>query len=159
MAWYGRKYVSLRTKFITLFVLFLTIPFLISGFVTYHKYSTDVEANARSYTAQIMDQILVNIDRYVKEMERLTLTPLYDEDVLDILSKHSGDHQRPLYLTTDETNKMNLFISSLQFDRSEIRSILIFANDGSLFSSSDRSVGNYWTPESSPQMIRLRVKR
>lgn len=157
MAWFDKRFISLRTKFITLFFLFITIPFLISGIVTYNKYSADVEANARSYTAQIMDQIMVNIDRYVKEMERLTITPLYDEDVLNILRDHSGHHQRPRYLTTDETNKMNLFISSLQFDRSEIHSILIFANDGSLFSSFDRSISNYWSVDSSQWMEAVKL--
>lgn len=158
MSWYKRRFVSLRSKFITLFVLFITIPFLISGIITYQKYSANVEANARSYTAQIMDQIVVNLDRYVKEMERLTLTPLYDEEVLNILRNHSGLYQRPQYLTTDETNKMNLFISSLRFDRSEIHSILIFANDGSLFSSFETTVGTHWTKESTPWMDRVRER-
>src|SRR5690606_16418787 len=106
-------------------------------------------------TYQIVDQISINLDRYVKEMERLTLMPLYDDNVMQILNNHSGPHQNQLYLTTDETSKMNLFISSLSFDRSEVEGILIFTNDGSIFSNLDQSVSKHW--EGSPEWME-RVK-
>ncbi|MNC17123.1 putative sensor-like histidine kinase [compost metagenome] len=39
---------------------------------------------------------------------------------------------------------MNLFISSLAFDRGEIESILVFTNDGGIFSNLDQSVRKRW---------------
>lgn len=145
-------FLSLRYKFMLLFCLLITIPFLISGIVTYRKYSSNVERNAESYTAQIMDQIKLNLDRYVKEVDRLTLTPFYDENIMRILKSHDGLPGQPQYLTTDDASKMNLFISSLSFDRTEIKGILIFANNGRLFSNLEPSVHATWEPESSGWM-------
>lgn len=145
-------YLSLRNKFMLLFCLLITIPFLISGIVTYRKYSSNVERSAESYTAQIMDQIKLNLDRYVKEVDRLTLTPFYDENIMRILKSHDGLPGQPQYLTADDASKMNLFISSLSFDRTEIKGILIFANNGRLFSNLEPSVHSVWEPDSSVWM-------
>lgn len=145
-------FLSLRYKFMLLFCLLITVPFLISGIVTYRKYSANVERNAESYTAQIMDQLKLNLDRYVKEVDRLTLTPFYDENIMRILKSHDGPPGEPHYLTADDASKMNLFISSLSFDRTEIKGILIFANNGRLFSNLEPSVYPLWDPETSGWM-------
>ncbi|WP_051250973.1 sensor histidine kinase [Paenibacillus harenae] len=151
-------YLPLRSKFIILFCLLITIPFLVIGAITYEKYSADVERSTVKLSYQIVNQIHINLERYVKEIERLTLMPLYDEGVMHILKQHSDFNRVNTYLTTDETNKMNLFISSLSFDRSEIESILIFTNDGSVFSNRDQSVRKQWDQSMSDWMAPVKEK-
>lgn len=114
-------YVPLRTKFIVLFFLLITIPFLIIGTISYRKYTAGVERSTVELSNQVVNQINVNLERYIKELDRLTLTPLYDEDMMQILRKHRGADPGSTYLSTDETLKMNLFISSLAFDRGRLR--------------------------------------
>lgn len=143
-------------KFVILFCLLITIPFLIIGTITYRKYSDDVERNTTELTSQLVDQIILNLDRYIREMERLTLMPHYNEDVMQILNAHRGPYQESNYQTVDESSKMTLFISSLSFDRSEIESLLIFANDGSIFSSLDLSARKIWNPATSDWMERVK---
>ncbi len=154
----NKIYLPLRSKFILLFCLLITIPILVIGAITYQKYSSDVERNTAELTYQVVNQIKINLDRYVKEMERLTLTPHYDDNVMEILRNHNGPYQDQIYLTTDETLKMNLYISSLTFDRSEIEGMLIFTNDGSIFSNLDQSVSKYWEPGSSGWMEAVKEK-
>ncbi|HZG78969.1 MAG TPA: sensor histidine kinase [Paenibacillus sp.] len=154
----GTAFLPLRSKVIVLFCLFTTIPFLAVGTTAYVKYSAGVERNTAELTYQVVDQIRLNLDRYVKEMERLTLMPFYDDDVMRILKAHSGPHLKETYLTTDESLKMNLFISSLAFDRSEIESILFFANDGSIFSNSDQSVSRFWASDAASWMAEVKAK-
>lgn len=137
-------YVPLRTKFIVLFCLLITIPFLVIGTISYKKYTAGVERSTVELSNQVVSQININLEHYIKELDRLTLTPLYDEDMMQILRKHSGSGSANTYLTTDETLKMNLFISSLAFDRGEIESILVFTNDGGIFSNLDQSVRKRW---------------
>ncbi|AIQ57474.1 sensor histidine kinase [Paenibacillus borealis] len=137
-------YVPLRTKFIVLFCLLITIPFLVIGTISYKKYTAGVERSTVELSNQVVSQININLEHYIKELDRLTLTPLYDEDMMQILRKHSGNGSANTYLTTDETLKMNLFISSLAFDRGEIESILVFTNDGGIFSNLDQSVRKRW---------------
>jgi two-component system sensor histidine kinase YesM len=137
-------YFPLRAKFMILFCLLITIPFLVIGMITYKKYSAGVERNTSELTYQLVDQMNVGLDRYVKEIERLTLMPLYDDSIMRILKNHRENVSESPYLTSDETSKMNLFISSLSFDRSEIESIAIYTNDGSIFSNLDQSVNTRW---------------
>lgn len=151
-------YVPLRTKFILLFCLMITVPFLIIGTITYRKYSADVERNTMELTQDIVNQINLSLDRYVKEIERLTLTPHYDESVMAILNNHSGPNRGQVYLTTDETMKMNLFVSSLVFDRSEIDGVLIFTNDGSIFSNLDQRITKHWEVRTSGWMEAVKAK-
>ena len=131
------KYISLRTKFIVFFLFFITVPIAVSGTITYTKYASNVERSMADSTSQLVEQIRINLDRYIQEIERLTLSPFYDEEVLAILKKHSGAYDLDdAHMTIEEQQKINLFISSMAFDRSEIESILLFSNDGSLFNNS-----------------------
>lgn len=137
-------YFPLRAKFMILFCLLITVPFFVIGVITYQKYSAGVERNTSELTYQLVDQMNVSLNRYVKEIERLTLMPMYDESIMRILKNHRDPVSKSPYLTSDETSKMNLFISSLAFDRSEIKSIAIYTNDGSIFSNLDQSVNTRW---------------
>lgn len=135
----------LRLKFMGIFVVLITIPLLVIGSFTYSKYAEDVEDNAQSHTYQLVDQIRINLERYFKEMERLTLAPLYDQSVLEILKRHSGPYQdKGIYIPIEQEQKLNLFLSSMSFDRSEIKSILIFMLDGNLLNNAEVNVRGYW---------------
>ncbi|MEC0146727.1 sensor histidine kinase [Paenibacillus alginolyticus] len=151
----NRQFISLKMKFMILFMALITIPILISGSFTYIKYSSNVERNAENYTLNLVEQIRINMDQYMKEVERLTLAPYYDSGVLAILKLHSDLYQKGVYLNVEEQQKMGLFISSLSFDRPEIESILMFANDGSLFNNSEISVMNNWIPEKENWMSKV----
>lgn len=126
------------------FFLLITIPFFFIGFITYKQYSSNVEEDAIAYTEQIIDQITINLDRYMKDMDRLTLAPYYDNNVIGILRAHLSESTMGAFVKTEETAKMNLMISSLAIDRSELQSIAIFANDGTIFSNLQGSIAQHW---------------
>ena len=148
-------FIPLRLKFITLFLILITVPFLISGTITYKKYSSNVEHDAREYTYQIISQLSVNIDRYVKDIGRVTVAPLYDDAVMTILKKHGGFDTDNSYVNTEEILKINMLLASIASDRPEIRSILLFTNDGNLFSNSETSVRNNWNKEGNSWMDKV----
>ncbi|MBO9605357.1 MAG: sensor histidine kinase [Paenibacillaceae bacterium] len=157
MAMIGReRYLSIRAKFIILFIFLILTAFMIIGTSTYVKYSAYTDKSSKESALQLVDQMRITMDRYVKELERITLAPLYDENVLQILNRHIGSRQQSVYLATDEELKMNLFISSLAFDRSEVESIMFFANDGSIFSNLDNSVKKSWDPSTNEWMEAVR---
>jgi two-component system sensor histidine kinase YesM len=151
-----RYFLPLRSKFLILFVLLITVPYCISGVFTYRKYSADVDRNTRDSTLKIMEQMNLNLDRYVKEIDRLTQAPLYDQDVLGILLHHGGGYNPNLYLPIEEYGKINLFLSSFTSDRTEIKGIMIFTNDGGLFSSSVNSIKSYWNSAHNEWMNEVR---
>ncbi|MGG1514111.1 sensor histidine kinase [Paenibacillus oryzisoli] len=137
-------FLPLRSKFIFLFFMLITIPFLLSGYMTYRLYSQNVEADARAYTRQIIDQITINLDRYIKDMDRLTLAPYYDSNATEILNAHLSTNHTNGYVKTDENLKMNFMITSLAIDRNEIQGIMIFSNDGIIFSNLQESISQNW---------------
>lgn len=145
-------FLSLRMKINILLLLVITIPFFLSGFITYKQYSRNVEAEAIAYTEQIIDQISINLDRYMKDMDRLTLAPYYDNNVLGILRAHIEATSAGNFVKSEEAAKMNLMISSLAIDRSELLSIAIFANDGTLFSNLQESISQHWEHSDNPWM-------
>ena len=139
-----RFFLSLRMKFIILLFLLITIPFFFSGLITYKQYSRNVEDDAIAYTGQIIDQITINLDRYMKDMDRLTLAPYYDNNVIGILRAHLSASTSGNFIKSEEAVKMNLMISALAIDRSELQSIVIFANDGTIFSNLKESIAQHW---------------
>ncbi|MEK3724271.1 sensor histidine kinase [Paenibacillus sp. FSL H8-0034] len=139
-----RYFMPMHMKFFIFFILLITVPYCISGVFTYHKYSSDVDRNTRDSTLKIMEQMNLNLDRYVKEIDRLTQAPLYDQGLLGILSNHGGSYDPNLYLSVEEHGKVNLFLSSFTSERTEIKGIMIFTNDGGIFSSTVNSIKSYW---------------
>ncbi|MGG1519295.1 sensor histidine kinase [Paenibacillus oryzisoli] len=147
-----RYFLPMRMKFLLFFILLITVPYCISGIFTYRKYSADVDRNMRDSTLKIMEQMNVNMDRYVKDIDRVTQAPLYDQEVLGILLQHGGRYNPELYLSVEERGKINLFLSSSTSERPEINGIMIFTKDGGLFSSSVNSIKTYWNYEENDWM-------
>ena len=139
-----KLFFPMRLKFVILLCGLITAPFLISGIMTYSQYSKNVEEDSINYTNQIINQVSINVDRYMNDVDRLTMAPYYDNAVLDILRKHGTLSTSGSYVSSDQLAKMNLMISSLAVDRSEIQGILLFAYDGTLFSNLQNTVSKSW---------------
>lgn len=142
-------YIPLRVKFIVIFVALITIPFGISGVLTYREYITQVKANTTVSALQTTDQIKLNLDRFMKDLERLSVFPFYDLEVMNTLSRVADSRGGPAYIPSNTQQKMILFLTSLEFDRPEIRRVVMLAPNGSVFSSRG-NVAAQWTRESEP---------
>jgi two-component system, sensor histidine kinase YesM len=147
----NRLFIPLRLKFIVLFCLLSTVPLTTIGLLSYKQYIHQVENDANVYTGQIAKQILNSIERYYRDMERLTTVPYYDPSVMNLLRNHASLHTRD-FVPIEEINKMSLLISSLAAERSEIQNILILALDGVLFTNTDDAVDKFWRQEDTPWM-------
>lgn len=130
-------FLPLRVKLIILFFVLIITPFLISGFVTFTRYSKSVEESTKVYSKELTDQININLDNYLSEINRLTILPLYESSIINILKKYATEKREKDFIPSMEITTMNLFLSSIDFNRSEFRGIFIMAVDGTLFSSLD----------------------
>lgn len=151
-------FVSIRTKLLVLFCLMITVPFLLSGFMTYRKYSASLERDAQAYSRQMTEQISINLERYIKEIERITMSLYYDENVIQILNRHRGAFREGSYLTSEELSKMSLLMSAVIYERTEVEGIFIFALDGSLFSNLQETARFSWQPDTNEWMAKARAK-
>lgn len=131
---------KLRSKMMLLFILLVFIPLIILGFITYSHFSSTVKQSTQQLSTHLIDQINENIDQFAGEMSRLSLMPLYDQEVLSILRRHKNNTQA--YPTSQEQLKMRMFISGLTYKRDELKGVHILTNGLYLFSDLDYSVVN-----------------
>ncbi|KRE71439.1 sensor histidine kinase [Paenibacillus sp. Soil750] len=151
-------FVSLRTKFLVLFCFMITLPFLFSGYLTYQKYSANVEREAKTYSDQIVEQLSINLERYVKDIERITIAMYYDANLLQILEKHKIATVSGNYKSIEEQIKMSQLIASIIIDRTELEGVFIFALDGTLFSNLMETIKGNWEPNTSAWMEQVKQK-
>jgi len=135
---------SLRTKTSLIFFMLIALPLSLQGSITYYDFSDSVERRAADYAVQITGQINLNLDRTLMEMQRLSLMPLYDQGVLDILRQYSRPESRAVRPTKREMEKMSLYISGSAFNQPEVRGIQIIANNGYIFSNVDPNVIRFY---------------
>jgi len=140
----NRPFVSIRAKMMLLCCLLITAPFALSGLFVFQRYSEQIERDSAAFTRQITDQLAINLDRYIRDLDRVTLGLFYDSDVMRVLRSHRHSSGTNGYVPAGETYDMNQYMSSLVIDQTEIEGIFIFTNDGHLFSNLQETVKNRW---------------
>jgi two-component system sensor histidine kinase YesM len=151
----GRKlFFSLHMKLLILIWSLITVPYLISGIVTYRQYSANAQQEATTYTNQIIEQVSINLDRYLKDMERLSMAPFYDSSVMDVLDQHKQPGADNTYVSSEERARVSDMIASLAIDRSEWHSIQLFTYDGNIFSNQEFGVAKTWNTDSKPSWMK-----
>lgn len=128
---------KMRVKLLLLFTVLILLPLSLQGMVTYRHFSSTMNDKTEQYTIDIVGQINANLDRLLKDLERLSLLPLYDEMVLSILTKYNGPIGLGKWALSDDYLKMKLYTSGQAYDRPEIRGIHLISNSGILFSNVD----------------------
>lgn len=128
---------NLRTKLLLLFSVLILLPLSLQGMVTYRHFSATVNHKTEQFTIDIVQQINTNLDRMLKDLERLSLMPLYDQMVLSILAKYNGPMGSGTWALSDDYLKMKLYTSGQAYNRPEIRGIHLISNSGILFSNVD----------------------
>lgn len=125
----------MRTRLLLLFTMLTLLPLSVQGMVTYRHFSSTLNEKTKQYTVDVAGQANANLDRLLKDLERLSLMPLYDEQVLSILAKYDGPMGSGTWALSDDYQKMKLYTSAQAYDRPEIRGIHLLSNSGTLFSN------------------------
>lgn len=131
------KQLNLRKKLLILFVILILFPLSLQGIVTYQKFSHTMDKKTEQYTVDIVLQINTNLDRMLKDLQRLSLMPLYDEKVLSILKKYDGEMGSAVWASSEDYQKMKLYTSGHANNRVEIRGVHLISNSGIFFSNVD----------------------
>lgn len=75
----------------TIFIFLLSI-FVVS-LLSYQRYTRDFQQQSNERTQQIIDQLSLNIDNYIDDLFRLSLSPYNNLQVLKILSQPESDSE------------------------------------------------------------------
>lgn len=138
--------VSIRKKMIFFYIALLLIPILLVGMAAYNRYISSVQRDVEIYLKQALEQINVNVESSIREINKLTITPLYDEAIMDILRAHKKPERTGGLIPSSETSKMLMFMLSAGFDRPEVDEIVIYTMDRIAFSNLDRAYGYEYIP-------------
>ena len=100
---------------------------------------------SRVFMENLLDHVSSNLDRYVRDMESLSMMPLVEEDILDILRARMDSE--PRYITVNEQLTVSRFHAALMYERSEIKGYLIFCMDNTLLANTEYDVRSTWISE------------
>lgn len=128
---------SLRTRILIIFIVLITLPLTIQGYVAYRDFSEVTKRNTARYATQIADQINKHLDTTFADMERITLMPLHDQVVIDILKRYEDGRTLP---GLRELERMSSYINGILFNRFEIKSLQIISAGGIVFTSMEPTV-------------------
>lgn len=121
---------TFTAKLVTMICLFHILSISAVSYLNYQRYSRQVTEQTIEQTQQIIEQTGSNINIYLNELNRLTLAPYYNDDVLESLelSPVSADEQLNVSRTIGD-----FLASVMTLPRDEILRVYIM-NDKNIYS-------------------------
>jgi len=106
-------------------VLILISVFLVT-FLSYRQYTKDLKNESNEKVTQILDLLTLNIDSYLDDLSRLSLSPYYDDNVMDALDNKIADNDL-MFLNRQRT--VEDFLNTMMiFPRKDIIRVIIITN-------------------------------
>ncbi|WP_308530575.1 sensor histidine kinase [uncultured Paenibacillus sp.] len=116
---------SMQKKLVVVFVFLITLPII---YVSYSSYRTNSNAKLVSTTesaGQLADNAMDKVDRYIADLKRYTILPLYNKDVQRLLDQEGTDW--------DKNSTVHMFLSYLTHMKDEISAVYMTDRYGMIF--------------------------
>lgn len=121
-----RFHLNFKTKLITIISLFTIVLVLcISGF-NYFWHLQQLTRQTINQTQQIIEQTGANIDNYIDELFRLTLSPYYNDDIMTELA---SEVHSPEEMLTQKRTIENFLSSVMTLPRDEVLRVYILTDN------------------------------
>lgn len=121
---------SLKTRIVAAVCFVNLAVIILVSYGNYHWYSAQLTDQTMEQTQQIIEQAGSNINTYINELYRLTLTPYYNDELLHTLEQTATSPQQQL----EFKRVVEGFLASvMSLPRSEILRVYIM-NDTALYS-------------------------
>lgn len=127
---------KIRNRILLGVILLTLIPLLVLGAFVYWHFSTSIEERAVSSAEKLGAQFNQNLDLLAEDAARLTLAPLYDGTIINILKKYNQSTNFNLR-SHEDVEKLSLFLSGFHYEREQMYGVHIIANNGAVFSHMD----------------------
>jgi two-component system sensor histidine kinase YesM len=132
---------SLRFKLSLIFFLTIFIPLLIIVFIIPSYFSRILTVETQTLTKGTLTALTRNIETYLDDLKRLTITPYLNDDIMYALKlKASGEYKNANdYAKLVVERSLNKTLPNLlQYPREDISSTLLLPFDGSIYARSYR---------------------
>lgn len=124
---------SIQLKLTILIFTISLIPLIILGIVTSRISSTIIEQNVTKNTIEVMDQVMSNIDFYLKDMEYVSSDILFNKSIIKNINNYKGVYDAD---DTAAHNEIRQALINMKSARSNIKAITIVTNKFFYFSTS-----------------------
>ncbi|MFD0673010.1 histidine kinase [Cohnella sp. GCM10027633] len=122
---------GLARKLIWVNFVLVFVPLAVMGFYTFSSFEGTMEKNVGGYQLQATKQVTLNIDTYMNELNRLTLSPYQYQDILDFVGSKREPGQP---LTLDEISNLNDFVSKIFINgRVDIMGVSLYGEKGASY--------------------------
>src|SRR5690554_1152589 len=82
---FGKNYLSVRTRLLIFFLLLSIIPLLIIGYVSYQGAESTIEESVGVFSQQLASQITENVNFKLQELNNSTLNIISDRVLVQAL--------------------------------------------------------------------------
>ena len=126
---------SLMTKFLVFSALLVVLPMLFVGLITYRQSSQVVEREARDYSLQIIDQVQLYVEDYLRDFEINTLKIINHPDTVDFLRMETLEEVE----SSEIIGSIRNVLKNSAYSRSDVLNITLILDDIQVVDSADEA--------------------
>jgi two-component system sensor histidine kinase YesM len=126
---------SLMTKFLVFSALLVVLPMLFVGLITYRQSSQVVEREARDYSLQIIDQVQLYVEDYLRDFEINTLKIINHPDTVNFLRMGTREEVE----SSEIVGSIRNVLKNSAYSRSDVLNITLILDDIQVVDSADEA--------------------
>ncbi|WP_334074309.1 cache domain-containing sensor histidine kinase [Paenibacillus sp. A14] len=108
-----------------IFIFLISLPITYVSYASYRANSSVVLTSATTSAGQLTDNAMDKVDRYIADLKRYTILPLYNKDVQKYLDQKGTDW--------DKSSAVNMFLMYLTNTKEEISAVYMTDHYDSIF--------------------------
>lgn len=126
---------SLMTKLLVFSALLVVLPMLLVGLITYRQSSQVLEREARDYSLQIIDQVQLYVEDYLRDFEINTLKIINHPDTVNFLRMETREEVE----SSEIVGSIRNLLKNSAYSRSDVLNITIILDDIQVVDSADEA--------------------
>jgi two-component system, sensor histidine kinase YesM len=123
---------NLDKKLILMYTLMIILPVLVITFLGFQRYSENMKEKAGEFSIELLNQLGKNLDNYLKELDRISLSFALDTGVKDAL--HSKQEYTPTEKYIDKILIDKALMNIVLVPYKDVMGTYLFKADGEIFS-------------------------
>ena len=142
----GKLHLPYIYKITLLSLLLILVPFSITGISAGKRLFGYLEQKSVDSADQIIRNLNRYLDQFFSEINNLTIFPLYDSEVIQVLKNHTLNNPR-IYVNSEEYRRITTYLASLRYSKNEME-VLFFTLDGNILGTGEMGYKTRWTKKS-----------
>lgn len=139
------SHLSYTAKITLVSLLLILIPFMLVSFSAGRGLLDYLERKSVDSANQIIRNLNRYLEQFFSEVNNLTILPLYDHDVVQVLKRHGFGGNR--YVTSEEYRRITSYLTSLRYSKNEME-VLFFTLDGNILGTGEMGYKTQWKKKS-----------